>query len=224
MQAPLCHKDCHTKDELEAWVFPVPFWDELLNALSMLLANLYVLRESIYIAGQSQFANDVLIIRYFSLMHCPCSMTYHITLALQSQRAGAGSDVDRSTWTRILDMGGIHVCCIAFSWALSHGDVTFVAANALVNLACVGLMLRRYALGGQGGKESEMMEYLRLGMCSFFYCSAILWRGHVAEFLRVWALLAMMGICQFCRPFGHAVSRVPLAIFVTTAMQSSAQA
>ena len=111
--------------------FPLSFWEQLANAVSMVIANLYIWRESQQILDGTSYEFDVEIIRFFALLHCPCSISYHVTLMWRCRRAC--SLVDRNTWTRVLDMGAIHVCCAAYGLALSHGaSPWFVAVNSLV--------------------------------------------------------------------------------------------
>merc|ERR1712032_59356 len=106
------------------------FWEELVNAISMLVANLFVWQSSAYLVDQAVHAEDVMIVRMFSLLHCPCSVSYHVALTMSCRHTGIR---DRNTWTRVLDMGFVHVCCIAFSWALTHGSAWFVSACASAN-------------------------------------------------------------------------------------------
>lgn len=204
---------------LHSWIFPLAFWEELMNAVSMVLANWFVWQRCVYLADQSSHVGDLMLVKYFSVLHCPCSVSYHLILMMRCRYT---EERDRNTWTRVLDMGFTHVCCVAFSWALTHGITWFVCVNALANAVCLFLMMRRYALGGHGGSESEAVEYLRLGVCSMAYPTAILMQGRLNDFFCAWGLLVLMGACQFISPFGHAVSRVPLALFIFVIAQNAA--
>jgi len=201
--------------------FPLAFWEQLANAVSIVLANVYVWQESRQILDQSVHVFDVEIIRWFSLLHCPCSVSYHVTLLTRSGCASSG--LDHKTWTRVLDMGAVHVCCAAFSWVLSHA-AWFAAANLLANSMCVCMMVRRTALGGSSASKGESVEYWRLAVCVMVYPTAMLLRGRVAEFLNSWLFLVLMCCLQFVSPFGHAASRIPLALFILTLLKSAADA
>jgi len=200
--------------------FPLSFWEQLANAVSMVIANLYIWRESQQILDGTRYEFDVEIIRFFALLHCPCSISYHVTLMWRCRRAC--SLVDRNTWTRVLDMGAIHVCCAAYGLALSHGaSPWFVAFNSLANFMSVYMMVKRMAIGGDG---YDFGDDWRLTACIMFYPTAILLRSRVAEFFCIWLLgLTSWGL-QNVSPFGHAASRIPLALFLAILMKSASEA
>lgn len=203
--------------------FPLLFWEEMMNAVSMVLANLYVWNQSQQILEHTMYAFDVEVIRWLSLLHCPCSASYHLTLMMRSRRPVDG--LDRKTWTRVLDLGAVHVCAATFSWALSHGAwPRFAAANLLANVVCLYMLVKRMALGGFGGSQCELAEYWRLGVCVMAYPTAMLLREDVEGFVSGWILLVAMCCLQFAFPFGHALSRIPLALFIRTLLQSAAVA
>mmetsp|Transcript_77067 Transcript_77067/g.200435 ORF Transcript_77067/g.200435 Transcript_77067/m.200435 type:complete len:213 (+) Transcript_77067:113-751(+) len=193
---------------------------QTLNALSIILANIYLVGYSFGGFEDSPFAHDVHLIGYVALLHCPCSAIYHLHLVLRSYKEPLG--FPRTSFTRLLDMGSLHLCCIAISLALSHGSALFCLVNLIVNTVFLMMMVLRYLRGAHEDPWAEHLEFLRTGVCSAGYVLAILMRGHTASFLYSISLLALMGILMMVQPFGHALSRVPLALFMRSLVESAA--
>mmetsp|Transcript_85700 Transcript_85700/g.276584 ORF Transcript_85700/g.276584 Transcript_85700/m.276584 type:complete len:214 (+) Transcript_85700:51-692(+) len=196
---------------------------QTLNAVSILIANIFVAFAPVgQIAETLAFADDVQLIKWAALVHCPCSVVYHLHLTL---RCFLEDKVpQRSSATRVLDLAGTHCCCVAMGWALSHGSVLFFCANFVMNFACVISLVLRQLRGGEGGERSEHIEFLRLGVCSAIYPTAILMRGHAAAFCFSFSLLAMMGGLMCAHPLGHCLSRVPLTLYMCSILESAAKA
>jgi len=199
--------------------------EQLFNALTILIANLYVYQASFwYLETTSQaFAPYVTIIRNVALMHCPCSFIYHLDLTRRSWQMGAKVSCCTSG-TRCLDMGAIHLCCICISWALSHGSVPFFALNFLVNAYCLHRMICRWWCNESREPECEKREYARLGICVLMYPTAIALRGDAIGFLEASFWIVLMCLLQHAEPFGHGASRAPLAVFMCCLMRSAASA
>jgi hypothetical protein len=200
---------------------PLHGWEQLANAVSMIVFNLYVWSVATpMLDDDTRYAFDVEIIRWFTLLHCPCSVSYHVTLMWRSRHACSG--LERDTWTRALDMGAIHACCAAYGLALSHGAWPWLAAaNALWNCMCVGRMLRRAATGGAA---YDFGDDWRVTAGIMLYPTGMLLRNRLADFSYCWLLgLAAWGL-QNVSPFGHAASRIPMAMATAILLKSASEA
>mmetsp|Transcript_43648 Transcript_43648/g.70746 ORF Transcript_43648/g.70746 Transcript_43648/m.70746 type:complete len:251 (-) Transcript_43648:143-895(-) len=164
------------------------FWQEVFSALSMMLPSLYALSFAPELAARgAAFPEGIWVLTYASCVHCPFSMAYHLTNAF---RGGDDYEMFRVTPFRTADLSAIHLCAIAFAWALSRGSVLFTALLALLNLHCVRLLVRDQLLGRKG----SLMDACRVSYCVLAYTLPLLWRGDYRNYAG--ALLSFATACS----------------------------
>mmetsp|Transcript_107936 Transcript_107936/g.311874 ORF Transcript_107936/g.311874 Transcript_107936/m.311874 type:complete len:222 (-) Transcript_107936:100-765(-) len=190
--------------------------EQVLNSLSIVLANVYVAVTANGMQPEAEAAPYFNMIRIVAHIHCPCSAIYHLQLASRSLRLDDEKvHAIRETPLRLADLGALHVCATVISFALSQGNLMFFFPALAMNSVCLTLMVLRYLRGYPAGAAAEMTEFLRVGVCIIYYVCALLLRGLWSAFLVELGLFLLMGALMcFVHPFGHALSRIPLAVFV----------
>lgn len=204
------------------------YYEQVVKAASMVVANVYIISAGCAIFASTEFKFNIFLICMFAAMHCPCSVSYHMDLAWEGQGKSKNTSFDFNS--RVWDLGGIHVSCVAFNWALSDGSLPLLAANAVANMVCLCLLSWRVLYGesdlrGNYTKFSRSMEEVRVSLCCFVaVTTGPLIRGRELDAIKIGVWCGVMGLCMVCgQRFGimHAVSRIPMCVMITAIMHSA---
>ncbi|CAE7561852.1 eef-2, partial [Symbiodinium pilosum] len=124
------------------------FWPEVFSALSMMVPSIYAYHAAPELASNAIFPEGVWALAIGAMLHCPFSVAYHLASAVLDKHTGYDP---MCTPFRTMDLSAIHVACIVYAWALSHGNVLFTLFLAILNILCVFLLFRRLMYGRPGG-------------------------------------------------------------------------
>jgi len=152
------------------------FWPEIFSAVTMVAPSFLLLglAPKLATAGNG-FTLGIWVMTFATYSHCLVSVAFHLECAL---KAGTKFNQFESIF-RVADMCFIHVCCIAYGFALSGGAVAFNFFDALLNLACMASLAWRCSQGLPGRKADS----LRVIGCIVVYTSAMAWRGDWVNYL-----------------------------------------
>eukprot|EP00438_Fugacium_kawagutii_P017795 Skav205878 [mRNA] locus=scaffold766:270133:272330:+ [translate_table: standard] len=112
------------------------FCPEVFSALTMLFPALYGYYVVPDLASDATFPPGVWALLYATLFHMPVSMAYHFANAVYDGLPGY--DVFCTPF-RTADLVAIHLCCIAFGWAESHGDACYTLFLLVINAGCAAV-------------------------------------------------------------------------------------
>lgn len=149
--------------------FGETFWPEVFSALTMLFPALHGYYMAPDIAADASFPPGVWVLLYATLFHCPVSMAYHLANAAFYGMSGYDA---LNTPFRTADLVAIHLCCIAFGWAESHGDISYTIFLIVINVGCILSLLHTLALGRRGGRH----ENYWVAFAVFLYTLPVLMR------------------------------------------------
>jgi len=205
-------------DDIEHQVCEVHFWQEMFSAVTMLPPSILALWWVLTLSPETQFPQCIWALAIATWAHCPVSMMYHITSALN---AGKSYDPFSSVF-RLADVSAIHGCCVAFGWAVSHGDWFFTEAAIVLNLACVVRLQWDFLTGKRGSQQ----DLYRVCCCIFVYLFPMLWRGDFVNYLGAFASVGLGSCFQLVddrlKGWGHGLFHLMLTPYFCFLLRSAA--
>ncbi|CAJ1372535.1 unnamed protein product [Effrenium voratum] len=197
------------------------FWPEVFSAFTMLLPALHGSNLAADLASGAAFPQGVWVLLYGAIFHCPVSMAYHLSNAVLE--GTAGHDVMLTPF-RTADLTAIHLCCIAFGWAESYGDILYTLALTVLNLICIFALLHDLASGRRGGQH----EVHRVAVAVFLYTLPVLLRGDCWNYLGIAVSWILAAAFQMISPkiggWGHGLFHMMLVPYFHFLMHGVASA
>eukprot|EP00448_Togula_jolla_P012099 CAMPEP_0170595934 /NCGR_PEP_ID=MMETSP0224-20130122/14834_1 /TAXON_ID=285029 /ORGANISM="Togula jolla, Strain CCCM 725" /LENGTH=297 /DNA_ID=CAMNT_0010920163 /DNA_START=49 /DNA_END=942 /DNA_ORIENTATION=- len=202
----------------EPQICEMHFWQEIFSAVTMLPVSMLALWWVLTLTPEIEFPQSIWAMAIAIWAHCPVSMTYHITNGLN---AGKSYDPFTSAF-RLADILAIHGCCVAFGWAVSHGDCFFTEAAAVLNLVCMVRLLWDFLMGKRGSQQ----DLYRVCCCIAVYLFPMLWRGDFVNYLGAFVCIGLGGCFQLVdetlNGWGHGLFHVMLTPYLFFLLRSAA--
>lgn len=170
------------------------FWQEVFSSLSMLAPSLYAYLVCEAAAAQfGAFRLGVYALVYSTYFHCAISMYYHMNNALREGEPGFNAYLSPF---RVADLAAIHVCCVTFGWAVSHGAALFTLASIVLNGRFIHRLVSMFAKGDPGSEG----DGIRVAVSIFIYLSPMLARGDFENYLGALCSFLLAGACWVMAP------------------------
>lgn len=199
--------------------FGETFWPEVFSALTMLFPALHGYYMAPDIAADASFPPGVWVLLYATLFHCPVSMAYHLANAAFYGMSGYDA---LNTPFRTADLVAIHLCCIAFGWAESHGDISYTIFLIVINVGCILSLLHTLALGRRGGRH----ENYWVAFAVFLYTLPVLMRCDYINYVGIAASWCLACVFQSLGPkmggWGHGFFHLMLVPYLHFLMRGAA--
>lgn len=167
---------------------PQIYWPEVFSAVTMLAPSLYGLSLLSYLLEVASFPAGVKALVVASCLHCPVSMTYHFTNAAWEKYS---YDMMLTPF-RLADVVAIHISCIIFGWALSHGSLSYTCVGAVVNSLFITRLLREYSAGNPGTRK----DVIGVAICVLIYTAPMLLRGDISNYFGAILFFAVACVCH----------------------------
>jgi hypothetical protein len=167
---------------------PQIYWPEVFSAVTMLAPSLYGLSLVSYLLEVASFPHAVKALLVASCLHCPVSMAYHFTNAAWQKYS---YDMMLTPF-RLADVVAIHISCIVFGWALSHGSLSYTCVGALVNLFFIARLVREYSARNPGTRK----DVIGVAICVLIYTAPMLLRGDISNYFGAIFFFVLACVCH----------------------------
>ncbi|CAK9001617.1 Elongation factor 2 [Durusdinium trenchii] len=195
------------------------FWPEVFSALTMLLPALHGYFRAPDIAASAAFPQGVWALAYAAIFHCPISMAYHLSNAVYD--GAPGYDV-LCTPFRTADLIAIHLCCVAFGWAESHGHLEYTIFITIINIGCIVSLLHTLICERRGGRHENYL----VAFCVFLYTLPVLVRSDYCNYAGIAGSWFLACVFQSLNPkmggWGHGLFHVMLVPYFHFLMHGAA--